>query len=162
MANLDNIETLFRANYADMVVLATRMLHDANVAKDIVHDIFARLLNKDIQEVNSMFLLNGVRFACLNYIRNRSLHERIYNLYSLELKNTENLEYLTEENTKRLHNLIEKALTEGERDAIKKKFFEHKTYKEMAEELSISEVAVYKRLHKAINKLRQLLSGHEG
>ena len=50
----EEIEPLFRAHYAGMLVLAHRLLHDDHAARDVVHDVFASLLagaSKDIREV---------------------------------------------------------------------------------------------------------------
>lgn len=43
------IERLFRLHYRTMYRLACILLHDEDESKDIVHDVFARLLTDDTQ-----------------------------------------------------------------------------------------------------------------
>ncbi|MDE7108910.1 MAG: hypothetical protein K2O49_02930, partial [Muribaculaceae bacterium] len=85
MANKDDIELLFRTNYKKMLALAIHLLHNEEAARDIVHDIFASILSKQIENVTSAYLLTGVRLACLKYIRSLSIKERINRLYAVDL-----------------------------------------------------------------------------
>ena len=57
MTTKHDIEPLFRTNYAAMLALAGRLLHDEDAARDIVHDVFARLLTGNIALVSSAYLL---------------------------------------------------------------------------------------------------------
>ena len=45
MVTLDDIETLFKDNYSRMHSLASAILHDKEGAYDIVHDVFASILD---------------------------------------------------------------------------------------------------------------------
>ena len=45
MTDKKKLETLFRQHYRQMFRLATILLHDDAESKDVVHDIFAKLLN---------------------------------------------------------------------------------------------------------------------
>lgn len=160
MADVNDIKTLFHENYAALLTLAIRLVHDRDIARDMVHEVFARLLESDKTDVNPGYLMTGVRFACHKYIRNLSIHERIHNLYSLELETSDD-ELCNESDYQRLNSIISDKLSANEREVIRLRFFEHKTYKEIAEALLISEVAVYKRLRNAITVLRQNLSAYE-
>lgn len=79
------MERLFRSNYAAMFGLARRLVHDEETARDIVHDVFATLLDDTPDIVTPVYLLQGVRYACLNYIRNLSVRNRMQQLYALDL-----------------------------------------------------------------------------
>ena len=70
MTARSDIERLFRSNYKAMLMLAIRLTHDQEVARDIVHDVFASVLTNGISSLTSGYLLQGVRFACLKYLRN--------------------------------------------------------------------------------------------
>ena len=77
MMTTDDIEQLFRSNYKEMLILAKRLLHDEESARDIVHDVFASLLSGNVKTATTAYLLNGVRFACLKHIRHLSVRERL-------------------------------------------------------------------------------------
>ena len=57
MAIKDEIEQIFRSNYRPMLVLAKQLLHDEDAARDIVHDVFASLLDENPPAVNTSYLL---------------------------------------------------------------------------------------------------------
>ena len=48
MTNKNDIEQLFKAHYAQMYRLAVALLHDDDLARDIVHDVFASLLDSSL------------------------------------------------------------------------------------------------------------------
>ena len=157
----DEIEQIFRCNYRSMLILANRFLHDEDAARDIVQDVFTSLLDDNISSANSTYLLNAVRFACLKHIRSLSVSERIKKLYSLELEETETVKLTDEHNIAKLNNIIETQLPEKSRRVLKLKFINHLTYKEISDELSVSEVTVYKHLRQAITILRKYFNDNE-
>lgn len=133
-----------------MLTLAVRLIHDGDTARDIVHDVFASLLAEQLETVTPAYLLRGVRYACLNYIRNRSVRDRLSRLYTLDTEEIEDNVWPDEEDIARLNSIVDSQLTEQCRRVVRIRFTAHLTYKEIAEELSISEVAVYKHLHHAM------------
>lgn len=161
MMTTDDIESLFRKNYRPMLILANRLLHDEDVAKDIVHDVFASLLACAPESVTSVYLFNGVRFACMKHIRKLSTRERINKLYAADSSEIEEDEWPDEENIAKLNSIVESFLSEQTQTVLRLRFNERFTYKEIAERLGISEVAVYKHLRHAINVLRQNFSRNE-
>ncbi len=71
-------------SYRQMYRLATILLHDDAESKDVVHDIFAHLLDdpKGLKEETAEhYLLTSVRNRCLNVIRSRQIQERVEHLY---------------------------------------------------------------------------------
>lgn len=154
MTTKTDIEKLFRSNYRAMYILAYRLLHDEDIARDIVHDVFASLLDGDASPVSRTWLMNGVRYACLNHIRNLSTRDRLNRLYALDLDDIEDEEWPDDESIALLHDIIDNRMTEQTRRIVKLRYGEHLKYQEIAEKLSISETAVYKHLRHAINVLR--------
>ena len=155
MTTKSDIERLFRSNYPAMLTLAIRLLHDADTARDIVHDVFESVLSENLAEVTPAYLLTGVRFACLKYIRNLSQRERFINLYALDLDEIEDDERPDPEDVARLNELIDQPLTEQDRRVVRMRFTDRMPYSEIAAQLGISEVAVYKHLRHAMDVLRQ-------
>ena len=52
MIDRDTIEQLFRQNYSGMIRLARTLLDDDGEADDIVQDVFARLMVKDLSLIH--------------------------------------------------------------------------------------------------------------
>lgn len=161
MMTTDDIEVLFRGNYKALLILANRIVHDEEVARDIVHDVFASLLSGDIKTVTSAYLFNGVRFACLKHIRSLSIRERLNNLYAVDCHEIEDDEWPDEEDIAKLNEIVDSYLPEQTRKVVRLRFCAQMTYKEIAGQLSLSEVSVYKHLRHAMSVLRQYYNEHE-
>lgn len=155
MTTKSEIEQLFRGNYTAMLTLAIRLLHDPDTARDIVHDVFESVLSGNPSTVTPAYLLTGVRFACLKHLRSLSVRERFNNLYALNLDEIEDDEWPDPEDVARLNELIDEALTTQGRRVVKLRFNKRMTYGEIAGQLGITEVAVYKHLRHAMDVLRQ-------
>lgn len=154
MTTKEDIEQLFRSHYRAMFILANRMLHDSDTSRDIVHDIFAGLLSGRFERVTPSFLMTGVRMACLKHIRSLSSRERVRHLYVLDFEEAENDIWPDDEDVAKINAIID-LLPEQTRRVVKLRFCSRLKYSEIAEELSVSEVSVYKHLRHAINVIRQ-------
>lgn len=144
-----------------MLVLANRLLHDEDAARDIVQDVFTSLLDGNISSANNAYLLNAVRFACLKHIRSLSVRERLNKFYSLEFEEVDPIKFPDEQDIAKLNDIIETQLPEKSRRVLKLKFINHLTYKDIADQLSVSEVTVYKHLRQAITTLRKYFNDNE-
>lgn len=162
MMTKDNIELLFRAHYRKMLILANTLMHDEEAARDIVHDVFASILTGKAQTINEAYLMGGVRFACLNRIRNLSVEERIKKLYAIDCDDVENEDWPDEEIIASLRKVIDRELPEMTGRIVRLRFYDRMQYKEIAGLLSVSEVTVYKHLHHAVDVIRKKLKDHEG
>ncbi len=161
MTTVNDIEQLFRGNFKALFTLANRLVHDEDTARDIVHDVFASLLSDSPQSVTKAYLFNGVRYACLNHIRSLSVRSRLYHLYAYELEATEEEICVEEEDVAWLNSTIENNLTEQCQRVLRLRFTSGLTYREIAEKLGISEIAVYKHLRHALNVLRKKFNEYE-
>ncbi len=161
MMNKDNIELLFRTHYGKMLKLANTLLHDEEAARDIVHDVFSSLLIGREKTVNESYLMNGVKFRCLKYIRSMSTQERLRYLYAIEYDDIEDEDWPDEQMIGVLRDAIDKELPETTRRIVRLRFYQRMPYKEISNFLSISEVTVYKHLHHAIEVLRKKIKDNE-
>ena len=160
MTDQKKLEKLFKQHYRQMYRLATILLHDDAESKDVVHDIFARLLDDhhDLREDTALsYLLTSVRNRCLNVMRNRQIQERVERLYLLDLDTTITPTEQFEEELKALYKGIEQLEPPVCRDIIMQHFRDGITYKEIASHLSVSETTVYKHLRRALSQLRTQL-----
>ena len=140
-----------------MYRLATILLHDDAESKDVVHDIFAQLLDdhRDLREETAQsYLLTSVRNRCMNVIRSRQIQERVEHLYLLDLDTTIMPTELLEEELKALRIGIDLLEPPVCRDIILQHFRDGITFKEIACRLGVSETTIYKHLRRALSQLR--------
>jgi RNA polymerase sigma-70 factor (ECF subfamily) len=157
MTDQRKLEKLFKQHYRQMYRLATILLHDDAESKDVVHDIFARLLDdhRDLREDTAQsYLLTSVRNRCMNVIRSRQIQERVEHLYLLDLDTTITPTERLEEELRALRIGIDLLKPPVCRDVIVQHFRDGITFKEIASRLGVSETTVYKHLHRALSQLR--------
>lgn len=157
MTDQSKLQKLFKQHYRQMYRLATILLHDDAESKDVVHDIFAHLLDDytDLREDTAeCYLLTSVRNRCLNVIRKRQIQERIEHLYLLDLDTTIMPTERLEEELKALYQGISQLEPPVCRDIIIQHFRDGMTFKEIACHLDVSETTVYKHLRRALSQLR--------
>ena len=81
------ISTLFRQYYGRMYGMAVSILYDEQESKDVVSDIFERLLESDtvlLPDTVEHYLLTSVRNSCLKRISQKTNRQRIAMLYACE------------------------------------------------------------------------------
>lgn len=150
-----HIELLFKEHYPVMLKLAVMLLHDKEEARDIVHDVFTRLLDGDIwfnKDKAEAFLLSCVRNSCLNVMRSRSTREQAMRLYLPE-ESTEGLE----ERVQALQDGLKDLKPPICRDIVLMHYRDGMTFKEIAAHFGVSETTIYKHLREAMNQLRLTL-----
>ena len=150
-----HIELLFKEHYPVMLKLAVMLLHDKEEARDIVHDVFTRLLDGDIRfdmDKAEAFLLSCVRNSCLNVMRSRSAREQAMRLYLPE-ESTEGLE----ERVQALQAALKDMKPPICRDIVLMHYRDGMTFKEIAAHYGVSETTIYKHLREAMNQLRLTL-----
>ena len=157
MTDQRKLQKLFKQHYRQMYRLATILLHDDAESKDVVHDIFAQLLDdhRDLREDTAQsYLLTSVRNRCMNVIRSRQIQERVEHLYLLDLDTTIMPTELLEEELKALRIGIDLLEPPVCRDIILQHFRDGITFKEIACRLGVSETTIYKHLRRALSQLR--------
>ena len=151
------LEKLFKQHYRQMYRLAAILLHNDAESKDVVHDIFARLVDnhRDLREDTAeSYLLTSVRNRCLNVIRSRQIQERVEHLYLLDVDTTIIPMERLDEELKTLHKGIGLLEPPVCRDIITQHFRDGVTFKEIARRMGVSETTVYKHLRRALSQLR--------
>lgn len=156
MDNKD-IEALFRQYYNRMYRMAVSILYDEQESKDVVSDIFGRLLVSDVKLLSGTvqhYLLMSVRNSCLKRIAQKTIRQRIAQHYVSE----QQLAETPEKDEQRLERMIEFAkthLTPRKRRIFKMRFLGGMKYEEIGEELGISRVAVWKHLSRITTIIRE-------
>ena len=156
-----HIERLFRQHYRAMYRLASVMLHDDDESKDIVHDVFARLLTGEFplhEATAGAFLLSCVRNQCLNVMRDRKIHERARQLLMLESEISSRAGEDIESEVIALYQAVADLFPPVCREVILLHYRDRLTYREIAERLGVSETTVYRHLKSALDQLRLTLT----
>lgn len=150
------IEALYRLHYDDLLRRACILLHDEEDARDAVSDVMARLMAADIlpeSEKLVAYVRSSVRFECLNRLKRMKLQERMRRALPLD---DETLDSRGEEEEQyhEYQQFIQTELTPQTRRVFEMHYTEQLKYREIAEQVGISEAAVYKHLSQAISKLK--------
>lgn len=153
---------LFQTYYTDLVLFGGNFVKDKSSCEDIVQSIFLKLWNdrKNIQIETSLksYLLKAVRNSCLDEFRHLEIvrqYESDYEHSVLDCYDTENYVLYSD-----LHDHLHRALEqvpELYREAFMLNRFEGLKYREIAEELKVSERTVEVRISKTLELLRKLL-----
>ena len=159
MTNRNDIEQLFKAHYGPMYRLAVVLLHDGDLARDIVHDVFACLLDSPLEiSVAGGYLLKATRNRCLNHIRDCEIHQRIANRYFLENEDYDSEDWPDEETIAWIYGLIKSEISPQARRVMDLRFSEGLPFASIAATMGISETAVYRHLNHALKIIRQKLN----
>lgn len=159
MTNGNDIEQLFKAHYARMYRVATALLHDDDLARDIVHDVFASLLDgRQSLHVSGGYLLNAVRNRSLNHIRDCEIHQRIANRYFLDNEEYDSEKWPDDETIARIYSLISSDIPTQAKRVIELRFSESLPFARIAAIMGISETAVYRHLSNALKVIRKKLN----
>ena len=151
-----HIESLFKQHYQAMYRLAFMMLHDEEESRDIVHDVFARLLDGDIRfdsDKAGAFLLSCVRNSCLNVMRTQDSHERAMRDFPIDDEIASDSEAFESE-IKALQDGISLLTPPVCREIILLHYRYGLTFKQIATQMGVSETTIYKHLRNALNQLR--------
>lgn len=154
-----HIESLFKQHYQAMYRLAFMMLHDKEESRDIVHDVFARLLDGDIRFDSGKaraFLLSCVRNGCLNVMRSHDSRERAMRDYPINDEDPGDSEAFENE-IQALQDGISHLTPPVCREIILLHYRYGLRFKEIATQLGVSETTIYKHLRNALNQLRLTL-----
>lgn len=142
-----------------MYRLAVALLHDDDLARDIVHDVFVSLLDVTRDTlISGGYLLRAVRNRSLNHIRDCEIHQRIANRYFLENEEYENEEWPDEETIARIYSLIKSEISPQAKRIMEFRFSEGLPFSRIAASMDISETAVYRHLSQALTIIRKKLN----
>ena len=151
-----DMERMFRQHYEKMYNLARSILSDDDESKDVVSEVFTTILADDVvlmPESEEGFLMRSVRNRCLNLIAHKSVKERVTKLL---LDDADVI--LSEETDERLDQLM--LLSEDLEPPIRQlifrlRYFQEKSYQEVADEVGVSKVTVFNHLSKAMDWIKE-------
>ncbi len=154
-----NIERLFRQHYERMYRLARTILFDADECRDVVSDVFERLLSEPVvllPETEEAYLLRSVRNRCLHVIAHKDVRERVGRLL---LENADTI--LSDHDDERLDQLmriIDHLEPPVRQQILRLRFLQEMSYQEVATAVGVSKVTVYNHLSQAIDTIKKLFN----
>lgn len=157
--NKEQVEQLFRQHYAQMTRQAKALLYDEEESRDVVSEVFATLFKTDIApQNNESYLLTSVRNRCLNLIEHKSVRAKFEQAYTIEMKSQSQSD--DEDRLNQLMTYAELHLSPKTLRVFRMRHLQGMKYQEIADQLGISRVMVYKYLSQAmeiIKEYRQLI-----
>lgn len=151
------IEQLYIGGYQRLLSMARVILKDDDEAGDAVSDVFARLADGSLNlptDHPENYLMAIVRNQCIDRIRKMTLRERIERRLSLAEPDPTTMDS-EQERIAEMIDYAEKNFSSQTWRVFQLRFDEGLLYREIAERLGISEIAVYKHLTKALKELRK-------
>lgn len=148
----EEIKELFLRHYAGMYRVARTILYDEQESKDVVSDIFERLLRGQITispETTERYLLTSVRNQCIKRLNHNEVKRQFADSYDPDMEDSDD--------DNRLNEVVEFAkrnLTLQELRIFNLRFTEGYSYEEIAAMEGISKVAVWKHLSRLLNIIR--------
>lgn len=152
------IEALFRLQYDDLLRRACILLHDEEDGRDAVSNVMTRLMVADILPEGDKlvaYVRSSVRFECLNRLKQMKLQERMRRALPLDDEEADGSRDEEEAQYLEYQQFIQTELTPQTRRVFQMHYAERLKYREIAEQVGISEAAVYKHLSQAITKLKK-------
>ena len=151
------IEILFQQHYGPMIRLAKRMLYDDEESRDVVSEVFATLIKTDILPKNMEgYLMASVRNRCLNLLEHKDVRAKFEQAYQNMVTDDDTISYTSVEQWyQQMMAYAKKHLTEQTLLVFRMRHIDGMKYQEIADQLGISRVMVYKHLTKAMNTIKE-------
>lgn len=112
MTRESRIEELFKTHYARLRHTAFALLHNDDLARDIVHDVFESLLRSaTVIAPTEYYLQKAVRNKALNLIRDMNVHRRIADMIFPLSAIEEDEEWPDEAEIEKIRSIIESQLS---------------------------------------------------
>lgn len=153
----EEFEHIYRQYYPQMYRIARTMLYDADECKDIVSDIFARLLRGGIMPDSDKiegYLMMSVRNRCRDILKHKSIRERVEHLFSQELAQSNIIAINDDDRLERLMQFIEAELPALSQQIFRLKFLKEMSYEEVAHATGVSKVTVYNHLSQSFLRIK--------
>lgn len=156
-------ERVFRAHFKSLCIYANMRLRDTEAAREVVQDLFCSLWEKhsEIQIHTSIqsYLYKAVHNACLNYIKHEKVKEksRQHFLSQPILMEGEGEQEIETADLEQVIRTTLDSLPEKTKQIFEMVRFREKKYREVAEELDISQKTVEAHMTMALRSLRTAL-----
>ena len=155
---MTEFEGIYRRYYAQMYRLAKTILYEPQESKDVVSDIFARLLRDGKlpqKEKMEGYLMTAVRNRCRDVISHKSIRERVEKLFLQESLQNRIVSPYDDDRLDRLMQFIETEIPPLSRQIFRLRFLREMSYEEVAQTVGVSKVTVYNHLSQSLQRIRE-------
>ena len=152
----EKFEEIYRRHYPAMYRLARTILYDADESKDVVSEVFARLLRGGVvpqEDKIEGYLMTSVRNRCRDVLSHKDVRERVEKLYSAELMQSQVVHVNDDDRLERLMLFVENELPPLSRQIFRLRFLREMTYEEVAQTTGVSKVTVYNHLSQSLRQI---------
>lgn len=160
----EKLEEIFRRHYPQMYRLARTMLYDADECKDVVSEVFTRLLRDDVvpqDERIEGYLMTSVRNRCRDVLSHKDVRQRVEKLYSQELMQSQVVYLNDDDRLERLMQFVEREFPPLTQQIFRLRFLREMTYEEVAQAVGVSKVTVYNHLSQSLQKIKEYFKQNE-
>ena len=151
-------EDIYRQHFAKMYRLARTMLYDADESKDVVSDIFARLLRDGDEPQKDKiegYLMTAVRNRCRDVRNRKSMQERVEKHFLQESMQSQIVSMNDDDRLERLMQFIEAELPPLSQQIFRLRFLSEMSYEEVAQAAGVSKVTVYNHLSQSVQRIKE-------
>lgn len=159
----EEIEILFKKHYTRMYRLAASILYDEEESKDVVSEVFCKLLTTDIKlrlDTAESYLLMSVRNRCLNVLERKQIRENFVKLFSTESVQPA----MASSERQRMDELMEYVashLAPMSQKVIRLRYLHDMSCQEVADALGVSRQTVHTHLRKSLESIRAFFNSKQ-
>ena len=154
----EEFELIYRRHYAPMYRLARRLLYDPQESKDVVSEVFARLLRGGAMPDSGKmegYLMTAVRNRCSDVLSHKSMRERVERLFLQESMQSHIVSMNDDDRLERLMQFIEAELPPLSQQIFRLRFIREMSYEEVAQATGVSKVTVYNHLSQSLQRIKE-------
>ena len=154
----EEFELIYRRHYAPMYRLARRLLYDPQESKDVVSEVFARLLRGGAMPDSGKmegYLMTAVRNRCSDVLSHKSMRERVERLFLQESMQSHIVSMNDDDRLERLMQFIESELPPLSQQIFRLRFLSEMSYEEVAQAAGVSKVTVYIHLSQSVQRIKE-------
>lgn len=153
---MTEFEEIYRRHYAQMYRLARVMLYDPQESKDVVSEVFVRLLRDGQMPAAGKtegYLMTAVRNRCRDVLAHKTVRERVEKLF------LQDVEYMADtscdDRLERLMQFVDAELPPLSQQIFRLRFLCEMSYEEVAQQVGVSKVTVYNHLSQSLQRIRE-------
>ena len=155
----ETFEEIYRQYYPAMYRLARTIVYDADDSRDVVSEVFVRLLRDDIKPQENLiegYLMTSVRNRCRDMLRHKSLREQLEHLFSEELKQNQVVTINDDDRLEQILHFVKTEFPALTFEIFRLRFIAEMTYEEVATATGVSKVTVYNHLSKTLQRIKAI------